>query len=64
MRVRPAALIVTLGGTVEAVDAVRVLTNLSGGGLGREIVAAALARGLRVHALVSVLAAAPPPIAA
>ncbi|MBK7072922.1 MAG: hypothetical protein IPH44_11520 [Myxococcales bacterium] len=61
MRVRPAALIVTLGGTVEAVDAVRVLTNLSGGGLGREIVAAALARGLRVHALVSVLAAAPPP---
>lgn len=53
-------LIVTLGGTVEAVDAVRVLTNLSRGGLGREIVAAALARGLRVHALVSVLAAAPP----
>lgn len=55
-RPRP-TLIVTLGGTVEAVDAVRVLTNLSRGGLGREIVAAALARGLRVHALVSVLSA-------
>lgn len=54
-------LIVTLGGTVEAVDAVRVLTNLSRGGLGREIVAAALARGIRVHALVSVLAVAPAP---
>lgn len=54
-------LIVTLGGTVEPVDAVRVVTNLSRGGLGREIVAAALARGLRVHALVSVLAVAPSP---
>lgn len=54
-------LIVTLGGTVEAIDTVRVLTNLSRGGLGREIVASALAGGLRVHALVSVLAA--PPVA-
>ena len=61
MRKRRPILIVTMGGTVEAIDSVRVLTNLSRGGLGRVIVETALARGLRVHALVSVLATPPAP---
>lgn len=52
-------LIVTLGGTMEPIDAVRVITNLSRGALGRVIVATALERGLRVHALVSELATPP-----
>lgn len=59
MRKQRPILIVTMGGTVEAIDSVRVLTNLSRGGLGRVIVETALARGLRVYALVSVLATPP-----
>ncbi len=52
-------IVVAYGGTVEAIDAVRVLTNKSRGALGREIVREALARGFAVHALVGEFALAP-----
>ena len=52
-------LIIAYGGTVEPIDDVRVLTNLSRGALGRELVRVALEAGARVHALVGRFAARP-----
>lgn len=54
-------LVVTYGGTVEPIDDVRVITNLSRGSLGLEVVAHALARGTHVHALIGRFAHEPPP---
>ncbi len=54
-------LVITYGGTVEAIDEVRVLTNLSRGGLGRMVVRAALEVGARVHVLHGRFAVPPTP---
>jgi phosphopantothenoylcysteine decarboxylase / phosphopantothenate---cysteine ligase len=53
-------LVVTYGGTIEPIDDVRVITNLSRGALGLAIVEEALANGARVHALGGKFAPEPP----
>jgi phosphopantothenoylcysteine decarboxylase/phosphopantothenate--cysteine ligase len=53
-------LVVTYGGTVEPIDDVRVITNLSRGSLGLAVVEHALARGARVHALIGRFSHEPP----
>jgi phosphopantothenoylcysteine decarboxylase/phosphopantothenate--cysteine ligase len=53
-------LIVSYGGTVEFIDDVRVITNLSRGSLGLVVVARALAEGAHVHALIGRFSHEPP----
>ena len=53
-------LVVTYGGTVEPIDDVRVITNLSRGSLGLVVVEQALAQGARVHALIGRFSHEPP----
>jgi len=57
----PRDIVVCYGGTVEPIDDVRVLTNLSRGALGRVLCRAALVAGARVHALVGRFAQRPAP---
>lgn len=53
-------LVVAYGGTVEPIDEVRVITNLSRGSLGLVVVEHALARGALVHALLGRFSHEPP----
>lgn len=53
-------LVVTYGGTVEPIDDIRVITNLSRGSLGLVVVEQALALGARVHALIGRFSHEPP----